>query len=202
MLAPESGQGNAFVQISTYRFYCIWRFRTRRACSRAWHPAPGWYPGRTVHMHAKLHLETQTVLTTQFYFADDFTDRVFSREPYASATPATRFNDIDPLLPAGPRAHAGEKSPRPTWADYCRCVERLTALDHCACRAYSSPNDARRSVMRKQAQRKRSDRTPLRERLRARRDAQRTHRMEKPQAQATEWRHRDEHTGGYGDPTV
>jgi protocatechuate 3,4-dioxygenase beta subunit len=97
MLVPESGQGNAFVQISTYRFYCIWRFRTRWACSRAWHPAPGWYPGRTVHIHAKLHLETQTVLTTQFYFADDFTDRVFSREPSASATPATRFNDSDPL---------------------------------------------------------------------------------------------------------
>lgn len=55
--------------------------------------------------------------------------------------------------------------------------------------------------MRKQAQRKQSDRAPLRERLRARRSAKRTHRVEKQQAQSTEFRHRDEHTGGYGDPT-
>ena len=56
--------------------------------------------------------------------------------------------------------------------------------------------------MRKQAQRKQSDRAPLRERLRARRSAKRTHQMEKQQAQSTEFRHRDEHTGGYGDPTL
>jgi hypothetical protein len=56
--------------------------------------------------------------------------------------------------------------------------------------------------MRKQAQRKPSDRAALRERLRARRDAKRTHRIEKQQARATEFRHRDEHTGGYGDPAL
>jgi hypothetical protein len=56
--------------------------------------------------------------------------------------------------------------------------------------------------VRKQAQRKQSDRVPWRERLRARRSAKRTHRVEKQQAQSTEFRHRDEHTGGYGDPTV
>jgi protocatechuate 3,4-dioxygenase beta subunit len=58
---------------------------------------PGWYPGRTVHIHAKVHLDKQTVLTTQFYFADDFTDRVFSREPYAGDTGRDAFNDSDPL---------------------------------------------------------------------------------------------------------
>ena len=36
---------------------------------------PGWYPGRTVHIHAKVHLDKQTVLTTQLYFGDDFTTR-------------------------------------------------------------------------------------------------------------------------------
>jgi hypothetical protein len=54
--------------------------------------------------------------------------------------------------------------------------------------------------MRKQAEQKRSDQTPLRDRLRAKREAQRLPRIEKKQAQATELRHRDEHTGGYGDP--
>ena len=58
---------------------------------------PGWYPGRTVHIHAKVHLDKRTVLTTQFYFADDFTDRVFSLEPYASDTGRDAFNDSDPL---------------------------------------------------------------------------------------------------------
>src|SRR5262245_10118932 len=58
---------------------------------------PGWYPGRTVHIHAKVHLDKRTVLTTQFYFDDDFTDRVFSLEPYASDSGRDAFNDSDPL---------------------------------------------------------------------------------------------------------
>jgi protocatechuate 3,4-dioxygenase beta subunit len=58
---------------------------------------PGWYPGRTVHIHGKVHLDKRTVLTTQFYFADSFTDRVFAREPYASDTGRDAFNATDPL---------------------------------------------------------------------------------------------------------
>jgi protocatechuate 3,4-dioxygenase beta subunit len=58
---------------------------------------PGWYPGRTVHIHAKVHLDKRTVLTTQFYFDDGFTDRVFSLEPYAGDTGRDAFNDSDPL---------------------------------------------------------------------------------------------------------
>jgi protocatechuate 3,4-dioxygenase beta subunit len=59
---------------------------------------PGWYPGRTVHIHAKVHLDKQTVLTTQFYFDDAFTDRVFSLEPYAGDTGRDALNDSDPLF--------------------------------------------------------------------------------------------------------
>jgi protocatechuate 3,4-dioxygenase beta subunit len=58
---------------------------------------PGWYPGRTVHIHAKVHVDNQTVLTTQFYFDDDFSDRVFSLEPYASDTGRDAYNDTDGL---------------------------------------------------------------------------------------------------------
>ena len=58
---------------------------------------PGWYPGRTVHIHAKVHLDKQTVLTTQFYFDDGFTDRVFSEEPYAGDAGRDAFNDSDSL---------------------------------------------------------------------------------------------------------
>jgi protocatechuate 3,4-dioxygenase beta subunit len=58
---------------------------------------PGWYPGRTVHIHAKVHLDRQTVLTTQLYFADAFSDRVFAQEPSASDTGRDAFNDSDSL---------------------------------------------------------------------------------------------------------
>jgi protocatechuate 3,4-dioxygenase beta subunit len=58
---------------------------------------PGWYPGRTVHIHAKVHLDKQTVLTTQFYFDDSFTDHVFALEPYASDHGRDSFNATDGL---------------------------------------------------------------------------------------------------------
>jgi hypothetical protein len=54
--------------------------------------------------------------------------------------------------------------------------------------------------MPKRSAQKQSNQASLRAKLRARRDARRVHRIEKRQAQATELRHRDEHTGGYGDP--
>jgi len=44
---------------------------------------PGWYPGRTVHIHAKVHLDAKTVLTTQLYFDDDVSDEVFGAKAYA-----------------------------------------------------------------------------------------------------------------------
>ena len=47
---------------------------------------PGFYQGRTVHIHAKVHLDRQTVLTTQLYFDDAVSDRVFR----AAAIPAPR----------------------------------------------------------------------------------------------------------------
>jgi protocatechuate 3,4-dioxygenase beta subunit len=58
---------------------------------------PGWYPGRTVHIHAKVHLDRETVLTTQFYFADDVTARVFVDSPYAGESTRDGFNASDGL---------------------------------------------------------------------------------------------------------
>ncbi|HEY8545755.1 MAG TPA: intradiol ring-cleavage dioxygenase [Acidimicrobiales bacterium] len=44
---------------------------------------PGWYPGRTVHVHTKVHLGNREVLTTQLYFDDEVSDTVFaSTSPY------------------------------------------------------------------------------------------------------------------------
>jgi protocatechuate 3,4-dioxygenase beta subunit len=56
---------------------------------------PGWYPGRTVHIHAKVHVDRQTVLTTQFYFDDEFSRKVFEGDAYASAAGRDALNASD-----------------------------------------------------------------------------------------------------------
>ena len=54
---------------------------------------PGWYPTRTAHLHLKVHLAEKTVLTTQLFFDDAVSDRVYSTaDPYRQhrgRTPAT-----------------------------------------------------------------------------------------------------------------
>jgi protocatechuate 3,4-dioxygenase beta subunit len=59
---------------------------------------PGWYQGRTVHIHCKVHLNNTDVLTSQFYFDEDVTSTVYEGEPYASETGRDAFNDDDPLF--------------------------------------------------------------------------------------------------------
>jgi len=45
---------------------------------------PGWYRGRTVHIHVKVHVGGNVVHTGQLYFPDTLTDRVYSKAPYSS----------------------------------------------------------------------------------------------------------------------
>jgi protocatechuate 3,4-dioxygenase beta subunit len=52
---------------------------------------PGGYSGRTVHIHAKVHVDKQTVLTTQFYFDDAVSERVLG------STDRETLNEDDPL---------------------------------------------------------------------------------------------------------
>jgi protocatechuate 3,4-dioxygenase beta subunit len=59
---------------------------------------PGWYRGRTVHIHAKVHVDNRTALTTQFYFDDDVSERVFARRPYSTHTGRDVFNDSDGIF--------------------------------------------------------------------------------------------------------
>jgi protocatechuate 3,4-dioxygenase beta subunit len=44
---------------------------------------PGWYQGRTVHIHTKVHVAGNVVHTGQLYFADSVTDAVYTRSPYS-----------------------------------------------------------------------------------------------------------------------
>jgi protocatechuate 3,4-dioxygenase beta subunit len=45
---------------------------------------PGWYGGRAVHIHAKVHLDDATVLTTQFLFEDDVNNEILADGVYAA----------------------------------------------------------------------------------------------------------------------
>ncbi len=63
---------------------------------------PGWYPGRTVHIHFKVRYGDNTYATSQFYFPDDFTDRVYSRTPYSDRPNRTTRNANDSLLRGDP----------------------------------------------------------------------------------------------------
>ncbi|HET6214714.1 MAG TPA: intradiol ring-cleavage dioxygenase, partial [Micromonosporaceae bacterium] len=47
---------------------------------------PGWYRGRTVHIHTKVHLTTSSVLTTQLYFDENVTAAVYQQSPYNKHT--------------------------------------------------------------------------------------------------------------------
>jgi protocatechuate 3,4-dioxygenase beta subunit len=44
---------------------------------------PGWYPGRTVHIHVKVHVGGDVVHTGQLFFSDAMTDAVYRKTPYS-----------------------------------------------------------------------------------------------------------------------
>jgi protocatechuate 3,4-dioxygenase beta subunit len=42
---------------------------------------PGWYPGRTAHIHFKIFLDKNTVLTAQLYFPDALNEFIYANVP-------------------------------------------------------------------------------------------------------------------------
>jgi protocatechuate 3,4-dioxygenase beta subunit len=59
---------------------------------------PGWYRGRTTHIHVKVHLDRSTLLTSQLYFDEEVNDAVYRREPYASDDGRDTRNDDDTIF--------------------------------------------------------------------------------------------------------
>jgi protocatechuate 3,4-dioxygenase beta subunit len=59
---------------------------------------PGWYRGRTTHIHAKVHVDNRTALTTQLFFDQDVTKRVYARKPYSEDQGRDTFNDNDNIF--------------------------------------------------------------------------------------------------------
>jgi protocatechuate 3,4-dioxygenase beta subunit len=62
---------------------------------------PGWYQGRTVHIHVKVHVRGNVVHTGQLYFADRVTDTVFKRRPYSGRGARTTRNSSDSVYRNG-----------------------------------------------------------------------------------------------------
>ena len=57
---------------------------------------PGWYPGRAVHIHFKIRTDKHE-FTSQLFFDENLTDKVFSQEQYAKTGSRTR-NERDGIF--------------------------------------------------------------------------------------------------------
>jgi hypothetical protein len=62
---------------------------------------PGWYSGRAVHIHVKVHAGGNEVHTGQLYFPDDVTARVYGRAPYSGRPGPDVRNADDPIYLGG-----------------------------------------------------------------------------------------------------
>jgi hypothetical protein len=66
---------------------------------------PGWYQGRTVHLHFKIRSAPEAnpgfEFTSQLYFDDAFTDQVFMAQPYAARGARTTRNAGDGIYSQG-----------------------------------------------------------------------------------------------------
>ena len=65
---------------------------------------PGWYSGRTVHIHFKIRAEIDGrhyEFTSQLYFDDALTDRVHAQEPYRANGDRDTRNDSDGIWGRG-----------------------------------------------------------------------------------------------------
>jgi len=66
---------------------------------------PGWYSGRTVHIHFKIRTDPKAErgheFTSQLYFDDALTTRVLARMPYAAKTGRRDLNADDTIFARG-----------------------------------------------------------------------------------------------------
>jgi protocatechuate 3,4-dioxygenase beta subunit len=64
---------------------------------------PGWYQGRTVHIHVKVHVHGKVVHTGQLFFSDALTDRLYRNAPYNKRPSRTTRNANDAIFINGGR---------------------------------------------------------------------------------------------------
>lgn len=59
---------------------------------------PGWYTGRAVHIHVKVHLGSNEVHTGQLFFDEDVTDAAYRTEPYSQRPHRDTLNASDSIF--------------------------------------------------------------------------------------------------------
>jgi protocatechuate 3,4-dioxygenase beta subunit len=64
---------------------------------------PGWYQGRAVHIHVKVHIAGHVVHTGQLFFDDALTDVVYARKPYNLRPDRDTRNGQDSIFAGGGR---------------------------------------------------------------------------------------------------
>jgi protocatechuate 3,4-dioxygenase beta subunit len=79
---------------------------------------PGWYRGRTPHIHFKVHVGEREVATSQLFFANALSTEVYATPPYAAHGVADTTNDSDGVLRGVDRADG-------VWPKVVRDGERL-----------------------------------------------------------------------------
>jgi protocatechuate 3,4-dioxygenase beta subunit len=62
---------------------------------------PGWYQGRAVHIHVKVHLGGSVVHTGQLFFPDTLTDAVYKNAPYDTRGARDTRNATDSIYRNG-----------------------------------------------------------------------------------------------------
>jgi protocatechuate 3,4-dioxygenase beta subunit len=62
---------------------------------------PGWYTGRAVHIHVKVHLGGTVVHTGQLFFPDSLSDTVYRQAPYATRPSRDTRNADDAIFVNG-----------------------------------------------------------------------------------------------------
>lgn len=66
---------------------------------------PGWYEGRTVHIHFKIRTDSASgrgyEFTSQLYFDDSLTDQIHAQRPYAAKGQRTLNNSRDGIFRGG-----------------------------------------------------------------------------------------------------
>lgn len=69
---------------------------------------PGWYPGRTPHIHVKVFLDQKTLVTSQIYFPDEVSARIYKDQTAYEARPvADTTNRTDFIFQAGQKEGGG-----------------------------------------------------------------------------------------------
>jgi protocatechuate 3,4-dioxygenase beta subunit len=81
---------------------------------------PGWYMGRTAHIHFKVRTTSGTEFTSQFFFDDSLSDRIYEESPYSGKGTRDTRNAND-MVYNSPSTNTGAQlllSPTKQGSDY------------------------------------------------------------------------------------